>query len=393
MGKYDGKSYHKDREYKDRIYYNVSIPHNDNISIGGSPTPAVFSEVRSEPILPKTCQNYVMSVIRFTIPTTYIPIQYFPVEYDIIIPENPNKSIYSITLSYNGSDFQEFLEWKTQAGGTPIPPPPGPTVMGNQTQRDPQYLEYYSLYSYNHFTSLINNALKICFTTNIEPLLPVIPIVVPPAIQRAYEPPYISFNSSTKLFTLYTQNIFLDSETLPVNIYFNTFLNENFDTSFDTTYFSYTAGLGKNVKFNIIDRGEDYKIEDPTAPDGYIYKQVQEYSTLGQMTSFTSIIIKSNSIPVRPEIISLQGPNYGNIATNSESILTDFEIDISDGFNLKSFIHYTPTAEYRRVNMAGNSYLNRIDLQVFWKDNYDNLYIVQVPAHDIITIKILFEEI
>jgi hypothetical protein len=63
----------------DRIYYNVSIPHNDAVSINGSPTPANYFEVRQNTLFDGSPKDYSMSVVRFTVPTAYIPLHFFPV--------------------------------------------------------------------------------------------------------------------------------------------------------------------------------------------------------------------------------------------------------------------------------------------------------------------------
>jgi hypothetical protein len=381
---------------KQKIYYNVSIPHNDLISKNGSPTPCEFSEARDEPLFRGRPCDWLMSVIRFTIPTSYIPIQYFPVQEDTTTTSNVNKSIYSITLSYNGVDYQEFLEWETQDDGVPIPPPPS-GVTERDFQFNPSYLEYYSLYSLDHFCYLINKAIEKCFTTKILPLLPALPVVVPPEIQKVYKAPYIAYNGSSRLFTIYTQNTFLDTTVNNIELWMNTYLNENFDTSFDTVFRDYSEPLGKNVRYVLLDRGIESKIVDETAPDGFIYKQQQAFDSTGLMQSFTSIIIRSASLPINNEAISIQpraGQRSGSgIGSGSESIISDFEIDLASNQNLKSFVHYNPTAEYRRINLKGETPITRIDISVFWKDNYDNLYPVLVPAHQIATVKILFEQI
>lgn len=372
---------------KRKVYYNISIPHNDLISNGGSPTPAVFEEVRDEPLFKGRPCEWTMSVIRFTIPTSYIPIMYFPVQEDTLTPLNPNKSIFSITLSYNGNDFRQFLEWIPQVKSVPVPPPPT-GITERQFQYDPKYLAYYGLFNYDHFCTIINNALETCFINNIVPLLPAF---------ATYEAPYFQYNSETRLFSLFTQSTSLDSNALPVEIWSNTYLNDNFDNSFDQEYYSY--GLftnGKNVRYVIKNRGVGKITTDTKSPDGFIYEQRQTFPTLANMQSFTSIVIRSVSLPIVNEILTLQ-PNKGNRngvgdGSGSESIISDFEVDIGSGNLLKPFIHYIPTAEYRRINLQGETPIQRIDIEILWKDNYDNLYPVYIPAHDIATIKIIFEE-
>lgn len=375
---------------KRKVYYNVSIPHNDLLSVGGSPTPARFEETRDEPLFRGRPCDWYMSVIRFTIPTTYIPIQIFPVEEDPVTPSNPNKSIYSITLSYNGSDFQEYLEWETQVTAVPIPPPPTGSTE-REFQFDPKYWTYYGLFSYQHFCHLINKAIEKCFNTNIVPLLPA------PSGTTVYRPPQINYDPATTLFSMTAQSTFLSNNPLPVELWFNTYLNNNFENAFNQSFdgFSLTAN-GKNVLFKFNNNRSSQKIPDVESPDGFNYGNIQDFTTINSSSSFTSIIIRSTSLPIRNEALTLQskGNNNGTgIGSGQESIIADFEIDISVGNQLKPSIHYLPTAEYRRINMQGETPITRIDVEIFWKDNYDNLYPVEIPAHNIATIKILFEEV
>lgn len=381
---------HTKHRAKKRIYYNVSIPHDDRISVNSSPTPAVFSEVRDQPLFDGAPKNYNMSVVRFTVPTSYIPIQFFPVQFDATNPSNPNNSIYSITLSYNGNDFREFIQWETQNDSVPIPPAPASGGGVRDFQRNPQYADYYSLYSFNHFCNLINRTLDSIYQTNIVPLLPA---PTPPAV---YKSPFITFDPRTNLFTIIAPATFLDTNPIPVIMYFNTILNENFDTSFNSNLEGYSAPDGKNIKLNFVDFGRTNFIPDTTEESGGFYLIAQEFDTTGQMTNFTSIIIRSTSLPIVNESISLQSRRTGTRGTGvggaSESIISDFEVDLGSNRNLRAFVHYIPTAEYRRITMNGDTPINRIDIEILWKDNYDNLYPVLIPPHYIATIKILFEE-
>ena len=351
---------------KKRVYYNVSIPHDDRVSVNGSPTPATFSEVRDEAIFQGAPKDWTMSVVRFSVPTAYIPIQFFPVVYDSVNPTNPNKSPYSITLSYNGNDFQEFIQWESQDKAVPIPPPPGIGVGAREVQRNPNYLEYYSLYSFQHFANLINTALDNCYQTNIVPLLPA---ATPPAV---YKSPYIVYDGKTNLFTINVPATFLDSNPLPVQLWFNTILNENFDTSFDTEFYSYSAVDGKNVRYQVVDIGGANFTADTEEESGGFYALNQEFDSTGQMTSFTSIILRSASLPIVNEAVSIQaraGTVQTGIGGGTESIISDFEIDLGSNKDLRAFIHYLPTAEYRRITMNGDTPINRIDIELLWKDN------------------------
>jgi hypothetical protein len=374
---------------KQRIYYNVSIPHNDLLSVGGSPTAAKFSEARDEPLFNGKPCDWNMSVVRFSIPTSYIPIQIFPVQEDLANPLNPNKSIYSITLTYLGVDYIQHLEWETQVKDIAVPPPPT-GFNGRDLQYNPQNFIYYSLYSYEHFCTLINTAIATAFAL-ILPLLP-----APPAGTN-YQAPYFTYDGTTRLFSYFTDATFLNTTVNNIQLWSNIFMNDNFDNAFDQEYYGFQIlPSGKNVRFVIRDRGITKKYEDATAVDGFIYKQTQEYTTISSMESFTSLILRSVSLPINNEALTLQPQrgqrNGSGIGSGSESIISDFEIDIGAGNYLKPAIHYIPTAEYRRITMNGQTPIQRIDIEILWKDNFDNLYPLLIPAHQIATIKILFEE-
>lgn len=366
---------------KEKYYYNVSIPHNDKLSIRGSPTPAVFNTVRNQKLLQKPANQYNMSVVRFTIPTTFIPIQYFPVIQNPNNINDVNYSLYAITLSYLGNDYTEHLEWIPQDNDTILPSPP--TTSTFNLNVNPEYAKYYSCYSFNHFLLILNNALKKCFDNNILPLLPA------PSPGKTYNPPFFVFNGSTYLFSVIVSDLFIENSPNPIELYFNSALNTNFDSSFHTVYYGYSP-VYKNVKF--VFRPLLSKITNDTEENGFVYEYTQEYDSTGLMTSLRSIIIKSNILPIRNEGINIQD-DLGQLSGNSISIITDFEIDQGSIRSQKSFIHYIPTAEYRRINMTGTSYIYNIGLEILWTDNFDNIFPVNIPAHDKATVKLFFEEI
>jgi len=364
---------------KEKYYFNINIPHDDKISVRGSPTPAVFSTVRNQSLLKNNTRDYNMSVVRFTIPTTYIPIQFFPVIPNPTDLSDVNYSIFAITLRYQGIDYTEHLRWIPQNKDAPIPPPP---QQGNSFYPNPIYAEYYSLYSFNHFVYILNTAIKKCFDLRILPLLN-------PTQGKTYNAPLFQFDGSTFLFSAFVSDLFLESTGNKVELFFNTALNTNFDTSFNTEFYDFTVPY-KNVRYVFMPYLETNRIIDTTEESGFLYKYQQEFDTTGQITSFRNIIIRSNTIPIRSEGLTTQ---TGTNSSEIQNILTDFEIDQGSLRNQKSFIHYIPTAEYRRINLTGDSPLQNISLEILWGDRFDNFYPVLIPAHDKASVKLYFEEI
>jgi len=369
----------------DRLYYNVSIPHNDVQSINGSPTEANFFEVRSNNLFDAPPDEYSMSVVRFTIPTQYIPLTIMPVTVNPSDATDRNYSIYSVTLSYGGSDFTQHIEYIPQAASQPVPPPP----TGNDVFR-PKYIYYYSIYSVEWMLMLINTALSKAFTA--------LTLVFPPAPTLPTQPPFLTYNPATRLITLNAQITYDSDQLIPyIEIFMNNSLFQLFDASFQVIYYGFqTVNPDKSVKFLV---KNNITNNAPSLPVlGASYQMTQEFSTIPNWSPLTNITFTSNSLPIRHEwlsggnVIQQNNGTTGIVSNIFRPILTDFEIDNGLGFETRTFIHYFPTAEYRRIDLIGKIPIRNIDIQVWWKDNYDNLYPILIPAHDEVSIKILFEK-
>ena len=373
----------------DNIYYNVTIAHDDTVAINGSPTLASYFEVRSTNLFDGPPEDYTMSVVRMKIPSSLIPIQIFPNDADIppATPNAINISIYTVTLSWNGSNYRVPLVWQPQLQLQPnlIPNSPNEGILRKK------YAPYYSMFSVEHFINIINVALLAAFN------------LVSAAGSTITAPPFMGYDKITKLMTLYVPEDYQTEPTGPVEIFTNNFLNRNFGNGFNQEFFGYAPVPpdGTDNKFIIEATAINREtLTDPTYGQTTYIKSTQDYTSIGDMTSAQSIVLASRSIPVRKEWISQQNirvalgrpslPANNSTQDGFINILTDYEFDIN-GFEFRNTILYNPTAEYRRATLKGRSPIRTIDIQVFWKDNFDNLYEILIPAHDVLTIKILFE--
>ena len=135
----------------------------------------------------------------------------------------------------------------------------------------------------------------------------------------------------------------------------------------------------------------------PTAPPASQYDAlqiVQEYSTIALWTPITSIVFTSNTLPVVPANISspllfINGEVYNNGGNNSNisQVVTDF---VSDDGIYKPNIVYTPTAQYRLINLVGNTPIYNLDLNVYWKSRTGVLQPFKLSSGSTATIKLLF---
>jgi hypothetical protein len=80
----------------------------------------------------------------------------------------------------------------------------------------------------------------------------------------------------------------------------------------------------------------------------------------------------------------------GSGSPNISSILSDFEIPISATNQYRPEINYTPQGEYILIDLYNNSDLYKIDLNVFWKDKYNNLTPFLLQAGCSANVKLLF---
>jgi len=132
----------------------------------------------------------------------------------------------------------------------------------------------------------------------------------------------------------------------------------------------------------------------PVAPTYTALQIVQEYSTVSLWTPVTSIVFTSNTLPIVANQVSApllffngkrfqSGGNNSNIA----QIITDFVA--SDGIYKPNLV-YIPSAQYRLVDLVGNSPLYNIDIEVFYKNRVGEFIPLRLGSGGTATVKILF---
>ena len=100
---------------------------------------------------------------------------------------------------------------------------------------------------------------------------------------------------------------------------------------------------------------------------------------MGLWNPVASIVFTSTTLPIHPTLSSppkIYNSNSSGLVgagkTNLTNILSDFEIAISNTNPYRPEISYAPQGEYRLIDMYSNSNLNKIDLNVYWKDRCGN---------------------
>ena len=374
---------------KNRFYYDVSIQNNIYTNPDNQIFPAIFQETRDQPLFNDLPKKYCMSVVRFSVPTGNIPYQIMPVMYDTSNPTNPNKTIYSITMLFRGIYYRQHIQWTTQNATVPIPAPP--TILGGPKYKTYEYYEYYSLYSFEHLCDSINDALNDCYQNNIVPLLPA------PPLGKSYVSPYMVFNGTNNFFTLWTPELFLF--TIPANpdrveLGANGLFISNFSRSWSFTQVGTNDVNGYDFSWNLLNNNNNQVVNN-TDPSGFIYSFEQEYDTTGAISKFSSILMTSTTIPVVSSNVSNTQNSVSTVAQVAGGflpIITDFQVDKSTINNLNGSIQYFPAAEFRRINLKGDSPITQVDINVFVQDTLNNIYPLLLPLNTEVSLKILFEE-
>lgn len=363
------------KEDDDHIYYNIIIPHDN--TYGSSPTLAIFDEQRVEALIDNP-EDWYLSIIRFTVPGSQIPIMIVPIQSGSG-QTDPNLTTMSVTLTYSTFNYQQFLEYvpTNTTISTPAPPSSNPPSY-RQTQSP-----YYYIYVYQEFVNLINTAFNQAFTT----LKTANPGITPT------EAPYVIYDATTQLMSIIVPTNYVGV----IDIWMNTPL-QNYLTAIEKIFYGYDQPNGKDYKLNLVNNQNNAYYKQlpnsgpPAAANYYEFKQ--EYNVLQYLNSFRNLVFTSTLMPINneylPSLNALITPNQGSGLVNFIPILTDFTPLLQYAGDARSILQYYAQGPYRLVNLKGNCALRKIDLQIYWSDTYNNLHPVYISTNQQASIKILF---
>jgi len=348
------------------FYLDVQV---SNINTDGQLT-STLAEYNQSRLLPYLfCpEKYYGSIVQFNLTNTDAPILNVP-----IVPNqgNINTSIYQVYLKYSNITVASNVVFIPQNKTAPLPPPPNQTSNGLQ---DNQFF-YYSIYNYSYFAFLVNNALSTAWT-QLKVLVPALPD----------EPaPYIKFDPTTNLFSLYTQNnLFNQDFASPVVIYFNGPLYTLF------SYFSaYTVDLNGLAVQQIVINTNNSIIDSTTD----INTLIQEAPSINLFSQIISICITSQFLPViRSQIFNPQ-ICYGGVIqplnNNSQSQNILLEYSLPDNIYSKNIV-YNPTAQYRVFELTGENPLFNLDFKFWYRTVFGDLEPVYLNSGTYLSLKIGF---
>lgn len=346
--------------YPDRKYYNVVIAYNEK---SNQPSYATFKNVFNQSFLDDP-SKYYMSIIRFQIPTSSIPI---------LIPEienfpntDVNKTVYEIELTYNGysSGITNVIYETSNLNSQPRPI----TALQPNPMINPS--GYYFIYDYRSFLDMVNKTFSIAYNNlNLE----LIANGQPPLISN---PPYFTYNPVTYLFSLHCPQEYLTSLATPINI----FMNYQLFTFFDGIERIFN-GINNLIQIKVI----NYYGTNFIAP---YYIMSQQYPSLSLWNTFKAIQITSQLLPVYPEVVPI--PAAVQNTYNTEGVVKDFVPFYENGPEFRTFINFRYSGSYELIDLKSNAPISTIDINVYWIDRYGNKYLLEIPYNQLLTIKFVF---
>jgi hypothetical protein len=355
-------------------YYDISILNNTPDS-GAIAPQIVYDKTWTGDGIIKNASDYFVSVARFNVQTTNA-LPAFIAE-PLQGSSNINDLIYQVGIIINqGPSFDA-----TQKRVTYLPTTDGLTLFGNNTGSklgNP----YYYVYNINHFIKMINNALEFCCVT------------------RGIDVCFMVYDETTTLCQMYVPSTW---QTF-IQIHFNAQLQNLFD-GFDWT-FENNFKLLFNQETNI-PRMNTYKdserITTTTQQYGtktyYILRQT--FSTLPVMNPVQSIVFVTSLLPVNqtlstPQVVYGDSQYYPEKTSNSSGndvspIITDFIVPCDAlGSQYKANILYQPNGEYRLFDLVANDNIKSVQLEIKWKDKYNNIRNLQLASGNSCNIKLMF---
>ena len=369
----------------DKVYYDVTISNLNTIDV--VPPILYFNETRNSPFVLDP-ESYYLSIVRFSLDTNTLPI-IIP----SIIPSpnsDVNKTIYSITLSWTNPiapfqefTFQKFLDFVPQDTQSSVPAPPSQNANGLQNNTT----GYYNIFNFQYWILLVNNTFTSAYN-GLNALVIAGGLVLPSTFA-----PVMAWDTQTSCASISAESPGYDDTTTGyIGIFFNASMFNLF-SSFPVYILGTNQTLGRNVRISTSNFGGTNLIPfPPPTYTSFACQIIQEYSTISSWTPITSIVFTSNTLPIVPNQISApllfyNGSifNTGGNNSNIAQVITDFVAE-----SYKPQIIYTPSAQYRLVNLVGNTPLYNLDIGVFYKDRVGFLVPFRLPSGGTATIKILF---
>jgi hypothetical protein len=390
----------------DYVYYDLNFAYFDT---GDSKTTKAirFSENRQEAII-DSIADYDLSIVRFNISSSSLPIHIMQIHPD---QSDVNKSMYSVTFQVRRQDIgatlyttdQFFVNYSPEDLSLPLPQSPDQ----NQNSANLQDLnsDYYNIYSYQHFTTLINNTLSQAAQS----------LGLFDAYFQGIPPPVLHFNPDTERFEIYVKADVYQTDRplsgsdkdIQVYIYFNKalynllstfyFITQNFN-SIDT-YTGKTYGfMGMHYQLMVLSERNINVVSNSTLEPLNRYIKLDQFnSSVPNLNSVSSIIFCTDSIPVIENLYSKPHVILNNQLMSLHGSQSDLKLNILTDLSptdiiVRSNLYYSASV-YRYVSLSNSRQpLKNVDISVYYLDKFSIIRPLTLQSGGSCSIKLMFRK-
>ena len=381
------------------VYYNALINNIDSKSTINHEPHLCFNEQRDSPLI-ENCQDYDLAISNFKIDLKCLPTFIPTIRYsdNDTLEATRNKTIYTITLTYGGFSSTSNVYYTPQDKTNGTTPPRFKDGYADYRSG------YYNLYNYEFFFVMVNEAIKQAFI-GLQATL----VTYNQTKDIGKNMPFFIFDKDTGLIYLNAPEATFNDDTVEVvSIYLNKPLYRLFNSlpfTHETETFTSISPTNLTMSGFKINMSNFGNITEtlflPPQSDGSVsttkvnYLSVyQDYTTLDTWSPVESIVISSNTIPVRSSNTSANHSfeNGSETISGSSNIV---ELELSD-FKSGSFIAgviYEPSYP-RWINMRNQSELTNINIEMFYRSKLDgSLVPVHINSGGTFSLKLVFRKL
>jgi hypothetical protein len=336
---------------------------------------ASYNLAKVFPVL-RHSNKYLMSVVKLTVSTNAIPRMYSYINSFLTGNVDPNQTIWSVGLNYGGKFVDVFIEHVSQ-GSYAVPN----NLSASNPYQDlsPTYQPYYKIDSIQHFVDMMNTALTSAFTQ--------LQGYVAPALAGTTAPQFI-FNRDTGFIDLQADYNFYGPQVgTPVQV----FMNPNLKAIMRN--YNYYENLALGGFFQFLFRNEDGDTTNTYCRQECV--QLDQFSN-----AFVELAVSSSSMGVKPTFsdggadIGQENQIEAQSLTQSRSLITSFSVQEDPSANSQRIrTTYVPSGQYRYFSIENSNAINNIDLQITYKDIYQNEFYLILPPGGFIDLLIQFARI
>ena len=128
----------------------------------------------------------------------------------------------------------------------------------------------------------------------------------------------------------------------------------------------------------------------------------QEYSTATLWDICNAILITSTSLPVQPEYYPIHSADGDLVHTHESSsdyinmsslpILAAYYPNAQGAGDMSTSVYYSTdnVDNGDRIALRGSTPINRMEIQIYWADIYNNLYQLHLPENGQASIRLIF---